>query len=303
MPINRAKFHFDNTYSGMDMLFGPYILYQIGDLSCEPGYQTYEHKQAVYEITYVLSGSGTFYCNDKIYSMEKGDLLIIRKGDKHNIVSSDCDPLRFFYLGFDFTEPIGNEQIRQLKAFFDETDLVESCNSVGIQEAFMKILSEFLSDDDFSALMVEAYMQEIICCVYRIFSRKSPKSYILNTGSSADEKLVYDVIHYIDVNMETMENLSDLSREFGYSYTHIAQKFSASTGESLKTYHTKRRFEKANDYLNRGYSITKVAETMGFKSIHAFSRAYKKHFGLAPREYKKLQAEEEDAQTLPQVNQ
>lgn len=34
MPVNRAKFHFDNTYAGMDMLYGPYVLYQIGDLSC-----------------------------------------------------------------------------------------------------------------------------------------------------------------------------------------------------------------------------------------------------------------------------
>ena len=40
MPVNRAKFHFDNTYAGMDMLYGPYVLYQIGDLSCEAGYQT-----------------------------------------------------------------------------------------------------------------------------------------------------------------------------------------------------------------------------------------------------------------------
>ena len=61
MPVNRAKFHFDNTYAGMDMLYGPYVLYQIGDLSCEAGYQTFEHEQAVYEITYVLSGTGAFY--------------------------------------------------------------------------------------------------------------------------------------------------------------------------------------------------------------------------------------------------
>ena len=64
MPVNRAKFHFDNTYAGMDMLYGPYVLYQIGDLSCEAGYQTFEHEQAVYEITYVLSGTGAFYVDD-----------------------------------------------------------------------------------------------------------------------------------------------------------------------------------------------------------------------------------------------
>ncbi|MDD7645953.1 MAG: AraC family transcriptional regulator [Ruminococcus bromii] len=285
----------------MDMLYGPYILYQIGDLSCEAGYQTFEHEQAVYEITYVLSGSGSFFVDGRIYEMQKGDLLIVRKGELHNIISSESDPLRYFYLGFDFVEPAANEKIAQLKYFFDNTELVEVRNTMGIQDTFMRILSEFISDDVLSNLLVEAYMQEIICSVYRIFTQKFYKSYLLSGSNNSDEKLVYDVINYIDVNLESMENLSDLSREFGYSYTHIAQKFSTFTGESLKAYHTKRRFEKANEYLRRGYSITKVAELMGFKSIHAFSRAYKKYVGMAPREYKKWAEENKKVQPQPEV--
>lgn len=91
MPVNRAKFHFDNTYAGMDMLYGPYVLYQIGDLSCEAGYQTFEHEQAVYEITYVLSGTGAFYVDDTVYTMQKGDLLLVRKGQMHNIISAEIE--------------------------------------------------------------------------------------------------------------------------------------------------------------------------------------------------------------------
>ena len=285
MPVNRAKFHFDNTYAGMDMLYGPYVLYQIGDLSCEAGYQTFEHEQAVYEITYVLSGTGAFYVDDTVYTMQKGDLLLVRKGQMHNIISAEIEPLRFFYLGFDFVEPIVNEKIAQLKSFFDTNEQVQFHNAVSLQDTFMRVLSEFISDDVLSNLLIEAYMQEIICGVYRIFSRKFYKNYLLSGSNNSDEKLVYDVINYIDVHLESMENLSALSAEFGYSYTHIAQKFSAFTGESLKSYHTKRRFEK-------------VAELMGFKSIHAFSRAYKKYVGMAPREYKKWA--EEDKKNLPQ---
>lgn len=298
MPVNRAKFHFDNTYAGMDMLYGPYVLYQIGDLSCEAGYQTFEHEQAVYEITYVLSGTGAFYVDDTVYTMQKGDLLLVRKGQMHNIISAEIEPLRFFYLGFDFVEPIVNEKIAQLKSFFDTNEQVQFHNAVSLQDTFMRVLSEFISDDVLSNLLIEAYMQEIICGVYRIFSRKFYKNYLLSGSNNSDEKLVYDVINYIDVHLESMENLSALSAEFGYSYTHIAQKFSAFTGESLKSYHTKRRFEKSNEYLRQGYSVTKVAKLMGFKSIHAFSRAYKKYVGMAPREYKKWA--EEDKKNLPQ---
>ena len=208
MPMNRAKFHFDNTYASMDMLYGPYILYQIGDLSCEPGYQTFEHEQAVYEVTCVLSGSGTFYVDAQAYSMEKGDLLITRKGEMHNIISSESDPLRYFYLGFDFAQPVQSEHVFQLKRFFDQTGEVKVSNGRGVQDAFMKILSEFISDDILSNLLIEAYMHEIICGVYRIFSRRYYRSYLLSGSNNTDEKLVYDVINYIDVNLESMENLS-----------------------------------------------------------------------------------------------
>ena len=96
----------------------------------------------------------------------------------------------------------------------------------------MKILSEFISDDVLSNLLIEAYMHEIICGVYRIFSRRYYRSYLLSGSNNADEKLVYDVINYIDVNLESMENLSALSSAFGYSYTHIAQKvFCADRGK------------------------------------------------------------------------
>lgn len=40
----------------------------------------------------------------------------------------------------------------------------------------MRVLSEFISDDVLSNLLIEAYMQEIICGVYRIFSRKFYKT-------------------------------------------------------------------------------------------------------------------------------
>ena len=165
MPVNRAKFHFDNTYAGMDMLYGPYVLYQIGDLSCEAGYQTFEHEQAVYEITYVLSGTGAFYVDDTVYTMQKGDLLLVRKGQMHNIISAEIEPLRFFYLGFDFVEPIVNEKIAQLKNFFDTNEQVQFHNAVSLQDTFMRVLSEFISDDVLSSLLIAAYMQEIICGV------------------------------------------------------------------------------------------------------------------------------------------
>ena len=98
---------------------------------------------------------------------------------------------------------------------------------------------------------------------------------------------MYDIIHYLDSHIADIGSLSGLSTVFGYSYTYLAHKFVSITGETLKTYAARRRFEKAREYLCRGMSITSVAEALGDQSIHAFSRAFHREFGLSPREYKR----------------
>lgn len=72
MPLNRAKFHFDTIYGDMNVTIGPYLLYQAGDLCCEPGYRVPPHRQLVYEITYVAEGTGTNSTNGRGQPMSRG---------------------------------------------------------------------------------------------------------------------------------------------------------------------------------------------------------------------------------------
>ena len=98
-----------------------------------------------------------------------------------------------------------------------------------------------------------------------------------------------DIAAYLDTHACEMPRLRELSARFGYSYTHISQLFSSTMGESLKTYHTRRRFEKACEELDRGLSVTTVAELTGFQSVHEFSSAFTKQIGATPKEYKQEQ--------------
>lgn len=285
MGMNRAKFHYDHYYPEMNLVLGSYVIWQAGDLQCEPGYTVDAHKQMVHEISYIVSGQGTFILNDGAYPVRKGDVFIDRIGDVHTIISSAYDPLRYQYIGFDFKHPIALEAIARIKDFWDHFSIPLLSGTTNIQEPFIDFLSEIKENDFLSKPLMECYVQRIICEVYRQYHRNQPGKYLLSKEKSIDEKLVYDIAQYLEANTHRTESLSDLCGVFGYSYSHIARSFKTTIGETLSAYCQRRRFERAQTNMRRGMSITEVAEAAGYKSIHAFSRAYKQWFGGPPTKY------------------
>ncbi|MEG0742519.1 MAG: AraC family transcriptional regulator [Clostridia bacterium] len=284
MSQNRAKFHFDRAYDWRSMRLGPYTLAQIGDLKCEPGYQIEPHQQWVDEISLVISGDAVFEADGKSYPVSKGTIFLSGRHEVHAIRSSKEDPMRMLYIGFDFTEPV-SPTMAALKAFFDRPAVRVVCGTLNIQQAYMHLMTEIMCADELSPLLMEGLMHEIICSVYRLCQKRDTGDYLMKDAAGASEKLVHDVILYLETQEGYTGKLQNLSEEFGYSYAHIAKEFSALTGESLKAYHTRLRFAQARSDMLRGISVTDTAERMGYKSIHAFSKAFKKSEGVTASEF------------------
>ncbi len=283
MFSNQKRFHFDNR--DMQKWIGPYWLYQIGDLSCIGDYHVERHRQFVYEITYVASGIGHICIRDKWYVANQGSVFIHRIGDIHEMQGDKTSDFRYFYLGFDFKDtdsPVPGK----LKAFFDDDANVMVKEAPGVQEAFLRLFNEAITQDFFTETLVEGHIHDLLVHVYRAFSQQKYLVYHAENEQGSCEKLVYDVVNYIDLNMDSMKKLTELSDIFGYSYSHIAKQFTEMMGESLQKYFMRRRFELAGEHLCEGLSVTEVAERMGYQSIHAFSRAFRQQMGMTPSAYK-----------------
>lgn len=285
MPNQRARFHFDNTF-GPDRQVGPYILWQTGDLYCEPDYTVNPHQQSVFELTYVVAGHGYNLAGGTSYSMEPGMLFFNAKDDLHAITVPPNETLRYFYLGFDFAENPDTD-IAELQNFFRTLAINCVPHAESIGDAFIRLFEEVHAEDFVGRMLCESTLQEILCTAVRLFSRSRLKPYRTPDMRAVDAKLVSDIIHFLDAHSTEIHALSDLEQEYGYSYTYLSQKFSEIMGESLRSYLTRSRFLRAQEYLRRGETVTKTAELCGYQSIHAFSRAFHRVVGLTPIEYRR----------------
>ncbi|MBO5563085.1 MAG: AraC family transcriptional regulator [Bacteroidales bacterium] len=59
------------------------------------------------------------------------------------------------------------------------------------------------------------------------------------------------------------------------------------TGESASQYIRRFLMEKAKSMLRDGESVSEVAYALGFDYPQHFTRMFKKHFGMAPTQYRK----------------
>lgn len=158
--------------------------------------------------------------------MSRGDVFVNRIGELHEIQSSQDDPLRFYYLGFRFTgEAEKSAFVRRLRETLDNPANLCLHGVTDMQEAFIRLFSELITAR-FSVppsaggehspnrrLGIPAVQPEAI------------RAYLADQARETDEKLVYDIIHYLDSHIADIGSLSGLSTVFGYSYTYLAHKF------------------------------------------------------------------------------
>jgi AraC-like DNA-binding protein len=89
-------------------------------------------------------------------------------------------------------------------------------------------------------------------------------------------------------NLEDPWTVESLAATAGMSRSAFAVKFKELVGETPLEYLTNWRMHKATALLRKGdKKLVDVAKTVGYHSDAAFSKAFKRTFGVAPREYER----------------
>ena len=91
-------------------------------------------------------------------------------------------------------------------------------------------------------------------------------------------------LRYMEDNLRRRFSVADVARAAGYSAYHYCRLFHSLTGDSVMGYARKRRLTVAAQALTNGATtrLIDLALDCGFESQAAFTRAFKRHFGVPP---------------------
>ncbi|MBE6733703.1 MAG: AraC family transcriptional regulator [Ruminococcaceae bacterium] len=278
--MNKHKLSFNNAFFKSPKPCGDFYLVQVAEAICAPNSVTEEHCQEYFEITYTYSGMGCCLIDGEEIELSSEVCSIALPGDKHSMVSSEKSPLRYYCIAFYAKKnSYGEELINNIKNYCTENQKRNIAVS-SMVNLFSNILQEIKAEDTFSLRYIGLFIEQLLIeCNRSILGFEKPH-YL--TNRSDEELLTYDIISYIDQNLESIVHIPDLEEVFFYNATFLSKVFLAQTGMTIKSYITNKKMEYANSLLKKGRSITEISRRLGYSSIHSFSRAYKNHFSKTP---------------------
>ena len=104
---------------------------------------------------------------------------------------------------------------------------------------------------------------------------------------SENDKFIDTLVKAIEQNIDNSEfGIQELCEISRYSYQQVYRKVKALTGESINEFIRTVRLKRAAQYLAQ--SDTRISEIMysvGFNSHSYFTKCFREHFGLSPKEY------------------
>lgn len=100
-------------------------------------------------------------------------------------------------------------------------------------------------------------------------------------------KLVCNIIGFIDKNIDRKISISDIEREFFYNRYYIMKLFKREMGVSITNYvNNIRIYNSLEEVRNNNFSLLKIGLDNGFYSLEYFSEVFKKVIGVSPSVYR-----------------
>ncbi|ASR49461.1 hypothetical protein B4V02_23640 [Paenibacillus kribbensis] len=257
-----------------------------------------DHVHQAHEIYYLLAGERYYYINQRVYALQKGDLIWISKHDFHRTSNKGSGSHERILINFDESfvatpMPVApssdhNPLLLPEKSFLLRPSAEEQRE---LEHLFRQMLDEYHQEHAYRQMYLQSLLLQLLIRIRRIQSA-APDT--IAPERSEKQQRVYSIIEYLHAHYAEKLSLDQLAGHFFISSTYLCRIFKQTTGFTLVEYLQDVRVQQARAYLREtNWKVTSIAEKTGFDSIAHFGRVFKQYTGHTPLQYRKKHQKEQ----------
>ena len=250
------------------------------------------HTHNYCELCFFLEGDIEMHIKEESYSISAGDILLIPPFLSHRSVTKNQEkPYRRFVLWL--SQEYCNHLLKSspdyayLMQYIDK----EKCHLIHtdqisfhtVQSKLLRLLEEMHAKKFGRDTQISICINDLILCLNRlVYEQNTPKR------KNSEYVLYQQLAEYIEDHIEEDLTLETLAKKFFVSKYHIAHVFKDNLGISIHQFITKKRLSLCKDAISCQMSITEAYRTFGFGDYSSFYRAFKKEYGISPKDYQDM---------------
>ena len=247
-----------------------------------------------WEMVFIDSGNAKVIADDKEFSLKQGEAFFHKPNELHTIytddefansaiISFECKSRAIKQLGGkifsfdDYEKSLLNKIVHEAKISY-----VDKLNDVYLTKMTKRMSAPFGGEQ-----IIKNNAELLIVSLLRKEESqyKTTDDFSLNLSSN---KIVDSVQSILLDKLDNAENinLDEISYRLGFSKSYIKSQFKKQTGSSVIQYYIDLKIDRAKKLLSQQkFTVSEIADSLGFSSVYYFSRQFKLHTDMSPTEY------------------
>lgn len=250
---------------------------------------------AFWEFLYVDKGEVTISANNVEHTLKQGQIVFHQPNEFHTVMCNGQISPNLVVISFVckdqcmsfFNSKIMNIDNRCKNMLATIIREAKKTFSTDISDPYYKAL-ELAEDAPFASLdLIKSSLETFL--IYLIRQGNSKNIDISSSIHMRENKKRVDlIIAYLEENTKNNLTLDQICTNCLIGKSLVQKIFKEQTGWSVMEYYYRLKIIEAKLLIKNGnMNFTEIAETLGYSTIHYFSRQFKKIVGMSPSEYSK----------------
>jgi len=257
------------------------------------------HRNEGIEICFLETGSLEFELNQHIHHLSPNTLTITRPWIPHRLGNPNIDSskLHWFIIDVEVRQPhqewiwpdwiiLNKENLNTLTNILRRNEQPVWKVGPEIKKCFVQIGHHIKENKKaFLDSKIKILINEILILLLELFTQEKP---LLNDSLIKSQRSVAIFLKDLDSMLTEHWSLKKMAEYCGLGSTQFSKYCHEITNSTPMNYLTQLRIKKARDLIiqHTNKSITEIAFDCGFSSNQYFTQVFKKHYKIAPMEYR-----------------